>query len=215
MPTDRDLLAVHMEEFKVMHGQILERSKIRQQLLQVGTLLSVAVLGFFGSNIIEPDFFSNYSLSFCLFLLLVPFPFYSLAVYYGHMDYMIGITARYIHSELRPRVARVVRSDEFWRNEDFFEKGRAVSGRTIKEWFGTFGMLLFIPTVLNGLGLLYLTEHWSRIPHSVQKAILGWSVVNLSLYMISIKESFAGVDVLKRITHGDKGKADKASTDIN
>lgn len=153
------LLKLHIKEGEAMHNQILERSRIQQRLLSVGSALAVGVFSFLGSTLIRSDAFGRYDAPFLLFLLLVPFPFYGLVIYYGHIDFMIRATAGYIHTELRYRISSIIGSDEFWRNEYHFEQARRAAGRSVSAWIGSFGVLIFVPIVVDITAIAYLWKH--------------------------------------------------------
>lgn len=141
-------LQVALEEFRAMHAQILERSRLQQHVIWMGAVLGAAVLALLAS-ILVPDVNKpvNYKLASYLVLILT-FPFLALSWAYAYQDYMIGATARFIHKVLRLDLRRLAQDEDLIKNEIWFVHVREKSKPFIIGWFSFHSILLFFPFLL-------------------------------------------------------------------
>jgi hypothetical protein len=149
-------LQVALEEFRSMHAQILERSRLQQHVISTGAVLGAAVLTLLATILVPAaNMPANYRLASYLVLILT-FPFLALSWAYAYQDYMIGATARFIHEVLRLDLRRLAEDENLIKNELWFVHVRDKSKPFIIGWFSFHFILLFLPFLLLAtyLGLL-------------------------------------------------------------
>lgn len=151
-----DDLNVALEEFRVMHAQILERSRLQQHVISTGAVLGAAVLAALAAIVVPNTKQPPNYLFVSYFLLAFTFPFYVLSWAYAYQDYMIGATAKFIHDILIQDIRRLANNDVLIKNEFWFVHIRQKSRTLFLGWFSFHLILLFFPILLicTYLGLI-------------------------------------------------------------
>ena len=116
-------LDVNLEEYRNLSDQILKRVDFQQRLLNYQILL-VGIIITAGVSLLSLDYTSSNTISVRYFLLLSPLPFYFLSWSFSNHDIMIVALARYINTDLRPRIKRLIGGKDVLRFEDFLQEER-------------------------------------------------------------------------------------------
>jgi hypothetical protein len=116
-------LDVNLEEYRNLSDQILKRVDFQQRLLNYQILL-VGIIITAGVSLLSLDDTPSNAISVRYFLLLSPLPFYFLSWSFSNHDIMIVALARYINTDLRPRIKRLIGGKDVLRFEDFLQEER-------------------------------------------------------------------------------------------
>ena len=119
----RSELDVHLEEYRNLSDEILNRVDFQQRLLNYQILL-VGIIITAGVSFLRLDYTSSTTISVRYFLLLSPLPFYFLSWSFSNHDIMIVALARYINIDLRPRIKGLIGGKDVLRLEDFLREER-------------------------------------------------------------------------------------------
>ncbi|MBN1547238.1 MAG: hypothetical protein JW902_11310 [Syntrophaceae bacterium] len=181
-------LQVALEEFRTMHAQILERSRLQQQVISTGAVLGAAVLALLATILLpDPNTPVNYRLASYLILILT-FPFFALSWAYAYQDYMIGATARFIHHVLRFDLRRLAGDDNLIKNECWFLHVRDKSIPFVIGWFSFHSILLFFPFLLltTYLGLIITGLYFPiGLDQKVQIALFAFNILIIATVYFS------------------------------
>lgn len=117
----RNELQVHIEEYKSTQQLLNTRYQVEHNIHYWGILLLIASMS------VSFEIFTRIETrSYLYLLLIVPFPFYLLALMLLRNDLIIAANAKYCNKILRPVVKKIIASSNVWMREEeihFTRKG--------------------------------------------------------------------------------------------
>jgi hypothetical protein len=193
------LISLDLEEFKALHAQILERSRVQQRTLGIAATLSVAVLAFLGFRVFGEARLTQFDYGFALSLVLLPLPFCALTLYYGLQDSLIAATATYLDTALRSSLVSKLGTADFWLNEAAFRQARGRRNWAMTEWLSSFGLLLFTPVALMAISARYLLAHLLVLEKDPPYLILALWLTSVLVTVLAAVDSLRGAKALAAI----------------
>lgn len=178
-------LHIHLEEYKNLSGQISKRVDYQENLLNYQILL-MGIIVTAGVSFLSFGCTLNSGVSVLYFLLLAPIPFYVLSWSFSTHDINIVRLAKYINTELRPKIKKLIGSADILRFEDFLSEER----KQMKKRFGRLPELsegrllpLLFPVIILFLLVISLAMDLSHIMQ--QKRIHSYLLLCLLLINIA------------------------------
>lgn len=194
----KESLQIAIEEFRVMHAQILARINRQQHLIATGAILGAAIFTFMAAIIIIKNGVGVNQKFTTYLLLILTFPFYTLSWAYSYDDYMIGVTANFLHTKLRPIICMLTKKDDILLNESHFTKAR--EKKQFIGWISYHLVFLMFPILLlTAYVVAIITNVYRPIKYDIflQAFLL---LVNLILTYFSIRWSKIGEDSIRKAT---------------
>jgi len=102
----------HIAEYKSTQEILNTRYKVEHNIHYLSLLLFGASISLSFQFLIHPEY-----QKYLLFLLIIPFPFYLLALMFLRNDLIIAANARYYNKVLRPKIKKICNNDVWMREE--------------------------------------------------------------------------------------------------
>lgn len=152
--SDRGVLDVQLEEYKALRTEILHRVELQYRITNYALTVFVGVLTAVVS-IIASDIISRNQY---FIMLVIPWIFYIFPLVYREQDFLILSLAKYMNTELRPRIAStlVVDSDVVFGWEQFLRRETRWSLADLVRANSRY-IFLFLPALVFLLLFVYFT----------------------------------------------------------
>ena len=102
--SDKDVFETHLEEYRTLRTEILQRLEFQHRITNYAVALFVgiltAIVSIIGSGIIDRNQY--------FIILIIPLIFYFFAFAYREQDFMIIKMAEYINSKLKPKIENLL-----------------------------------------------------------------------------------------------------------